>query len=77
MMGNGAYGWQMMAPGVYRGPMAYMAPTSMRQFTLVCTDPNSGTRTSWQIGSRRPTVEADAASIGSLKHRRGMCYNWS
>lgn len=50
MMGSGAYGWQMMAPGIYRGPMAYMAPNSTRQFTLVCTDPNSGTQASWQIG---------------------------
>lgn len=50
MMGNGAYGWQMMAPGTYRGPMAYMAPTSTRQFTLQCTDQATGRQASWNIG---------------------------
>lgn len=50
MMGNGAYGWQMMSPGLYRGPMAYMAPTSTRQFTLICTDPATGNQASWNIG---------------------------
>lgn len=53
MMGNGyygAYGWHMMSPGLYRGPMAYMAPTATHQFTLVCTDPTSGNQASWNIG---------------------------
>lgn len=50
MMGNGEYGWQMMAQGLYRGPMAFMAPTSTRQFTLICTDEASGNQASWNIG---------------------------
>lgn len=50
MMGYGAYGWQMMSPGLYRGPMAYMVPTSMRQFTVLCADPATGNQASWHIG---------------------------
>lgn len=50
MMGQGYYGWQMMSPGVYRGSMAYMAPTSTRQFTMVCTDQGTGNQASWNIG---------------------------
>lgn len=47
---NGYYGWQMESPGHYHGPMAYMAPTSTRQFTMVCTDPVTGNQASWNIG---------------------------
>lgn len=50
MMGQGYYGGQMMSPGMYRGPMAFMAPTSTRQFTMVCADPTTGNQASWQIG---------------------------
>jgi hypothetical protein len=50
MMGQGTYGWHMMSPGVYRGPMAYMAPTSTHQFTMVCADPTTGNQASWNIG---------------------------
>ena len=50
MMGYGAYGWQMMAPGLYRGPMAYRVPTSTHQFTLVCANPATGSQASWNIG---------------------------
>ena len=49
MMGDGYEHWQMMSPGLYRGPMAYMASTSTRQFTLVCTDRASGNQASWNI----------------------------
>jgi hypothetical protein len=50
MMGYGTYGWQMMSLGLYRGPMAYMVPTSTSQFTLMCTDPATGGQSSWNIG---------------------------
>lgn len=50
MMDHGYYGWHMQSPGLYRGPMAYMAPTSTRQFTLVCTDAATRNQASWNVG---------------------------
>lgn len=49
-MGTGYYGWRMMSAGNYRGPVAFMASTSTRQYTLVCTDRATGQQASWNIG---------------------------
>lgn len=49
MMGSESYGWQMMSPGLYRGPMAYMASSATRQFTLVCTGPATRDQAIWTI----------------------------
>jgi hypothetical protein len=49
MLGPGKYGWTMVAAGLYRGTLAFMVPTAIGQFTLVCADPATGGRATWTM----------------------------
>ena len=63
-MGSGYDDWGMMSSGLYRGPVAFMVPTSTRQYTLVCTDRATGQQASWNIGfNQNPHAQTPGGSV--------------